>query len=147
MSGGPCSVARMNEHTVSLLELRSKVGNAILLATTRNCRFVVTRYGTPMGAVVGFKELQKLRKLEEAERGGEKKAEVDEEKRHDELVVSIVDRVVLGEEVKPATPEEWEIYLDIQSVKGRARRDPESQEFMAAAKEAAMERRAAVARN
>jgi hypothetical protein len=144
MSDPPGMLAGMTEHTVSLTELKPKIGNAILLATTRNCRFVVSRYGTPMGAVVGFKDLQRLKKLDEAEgKPGSAEAQPTEKERYEALVVSIVDRVLLGEEVNPTTPEEWEIYGDIKGEMFKAQRFPESRELIDELTEAAKQRRAA----
>ena len=133
----------MNEHTVSLTELKAKVGNAILLAATRNCRFVVSRYGTPMGAVVGFRDLERLRKLEDSEPASAAPSpQQSERERHERLVVSIVDKILLGEEVRPTTPEEWEIYFDASSDISRSRFTAEGRELLAEVKEAALQRRA-----
>jgi hypothetical protein len=121
----------MNEHDVSLTELKAKIGNAVLLATTRDCRFVVTRYGTAMGAVIGHKDLQRLKRLDEAGKqsapgapsaGGTAKAEDAE--------TEFVDRILLGEEVQPATPAEWELYFDVRHSLYKARFDEETRRLV-----------------
>jgi hypothetical protein len=150
MSDPSCTVVGMSEHTVSIEELRKKIGNAVLLAATRNCRFVITRYGTAMGAVVGYRDLQRLKKLDEgneqagAEGAAAAAAQIEKE-RYEALVVSIADRMMLGEEVNPATPEEWEIFIEIGQAKARAKHDAEARQIIAELTEAAKARRAEMA--
>ena len=145
MSDPPVRVAGMSEHKVSIEELRKKVGNAILLATTRDCRFVVTRYGVEMGAVVGHRDLQRLKKLDEAQRRvepGGPPAEVVEAQRAEALTISILDRILLGEEVTPQTTEEWEIYFDVQHMLFKARFDKQEKHVVDVLTGEARQRRA-----
>src|ERR1041384_2663828 len=135
----------MSEHRVSLTEVKDKVGNAILLATTRNCRFVITRYGTEMGAIVGHRDLQRLKKLDDAEHKGEPAgptAEQIEKERYEALMVSIFERVLLGEQVVPKTSEEWEIYFEVHDLKFKAQFDPEKRQLLEELTENAKARRA-----
>jgi hypothetical protein len=133
MSAPPANVAHMSEHSVSIEELRKRLGNAILLATTRNCRFVVTRYGVPMGAVVGHKDLQRLKRLDEAEgkvEPGGPPAEQIEKERYDQLVESIFTAVLLGGSFTPRTEEESDIHDQAYRLKFRARFDPEQKQIL-----------------
>ena len=98
-----------------------------------------------MGAVVGHRDLQRLKKLDEAEgkvEPGGPSAEQIEKERQEALLSSILDPILLGEKVTPQTTEEWEMYFDVHQMMFKARVDKEEKHIVELLTEEARQRRA-----
>ncbi|TMA25946.1 MAG: hypothetical protein E6J78_15980 [Deltaproteobacteria bacterium] len=57
----------ITEFRVNLLEARETLGTIVMAAAYGNGRFVISRYGKTVAAVVGLAELEALRDLQDAE--------------------------------------------------------------------------------